>query len=43
MKFCEIFWDDVKNDALNRAGGFKQKGNDYTIFSPSKSLSNKLL
>ena len=32
MKFGEIFWCDVKIDALKRGGGCKQKGNDYTIF-----------
>ena len=33
MKFGEIFWCEVKIDALKGGKGFKQKGNDYTIFS----------
>ena len=37
MKFCEIFWGEVKIDALKFGGGHKQKGNDYTIFSLSNS------
>ena len=37
MKFGEIFWDEVKIDAFKGGGGCKQKGNDYTIFSPSNN------
>ena len=43
MKLGEIFWGEVKIDALKREGGYKQKGNDYTIFSLSNSKSNKWL
>ena len=35
MKFGEIVWGKVKIDALT--GGYKQKGNDHSIFSPSNS------
>ena len=37
IKFGEIFWGEVKIDALKGGGGYKQKGNDYIIFSPSNS------
>ena len=37
MKFGEIFFGDVKIDALKGGRGYKQKGNDYTIFSLSNS------
>ena len=37
MKFGEIFWGEVKIDALKEEGECKQKGNDYTIFSISNS------
>ena len=43
MKFGEIFWGEVKIDALKRGGGCKRKGNDYTIFSRSNSENNKWL
>ena len=43
MKFGEIFWGDVKIDVSKGGGGCKQKGNDYTILSPSNSSSNKWL
>ena len=43
MKFGELFWGEVKIDASKGGGGYKQKGNDYTIFSPSNSKSNKWL
>ena len=31
MKFCEIFWGEVKIDVLKGGGGYKQKGNHFTI------------
>ena len=37
IKFGEIFWGEEKIDALKREGGYKQKGHDYTIFSPSNN------
>ena len=37
MKFGKIFWGKMKNDLSKGGGGYKQKGNDYTIFSPSNS------
>ena len=37
MKFCEIFWGEVKIDVLKGGGGYKQKGNYFTIFSLSNS------
>ena len=37
MKFDEIFWGEVKIDALKGGGGYTQKVNDNTIFSQSKS------
>ena len=37
MKFGEIFWGEVKIDALKGGVRYKQKGNDKTIFSPSNS------
>ena len=43
MKFGEIFWGEVKIDASKGGEGYKQKGNDYTIFSLSNSLSHKWL
>ena len=43
LKFGEIFWGEIKIDALKGGGGYKQKGNDCTIFSPSNSESNKWL
>ena len=43
MKFGEIFLGYVKINVSNREGGYKQKGNDYTIFSLSNSYSNKWL
>ena len=36
MKFGEIFWVEVKIDALKGGYVYKQKGNVYTILSPSK-------
>ena len=33
MKFNEIFWGEVKIDALEGGEGLKQEGNDFT-FSP---------
>ena len=32
MKFGEIFWGEVKIDALKGGGGYKPKGNDNPIF-----------
>ena len=43
MKFSEIFWGEVKIDVSKGGGGYKQKGNDYTFFSLSNSLSHKWL
>ena len=37
MKFCEIFWSEVKIDALRKGAGCKQKGNNNIIFSLSNS------
>ena len=37
VKFGEIFFGDVKIDTLKGGRGYKQKGNDYTIFSLSNS------
>ena len=37
MKFSEIFWGEVKIDSLKVEGGYRQKGNDYTIFLQSNS------
>ena len=37
MKFGEIFFGDVKIDALKGGRAYKQKGNDYTFFSLSNS------
>ena len=37
MKFGENFLGDVKIDSSKGWGGYKLKGNDYTIFSPSNS------
>ena len=37
MKFGEIFWGDVKIDALKGEGVQNQKGNDYTNFLVSNS------
>ena len=34
MKFGEICWGEVKNDALKGGWRHKQKKNDYTIFLP---------
>ena len=31
MKFGEIFWGEVKIDALKWGEGYKQKGNDNSI------------
>ena len=36
-KFGGLFWGKVKIDALKVGGGYKQKGNDNTIFSLSNS------
>ena len=33
MKFYEIFWGEVKVDALKGGGWYKQKGNDYIILA----------
>ena len=35
MTFGEIFWGEVNIDALKGGRGYKQKGNEYSIFSPS--------
>ena len=37
MKFGEKFSGEVKIDTSKEGGGYKLKGNDYTIFSPSNS------
>ena len=37
MKLGEIYWGEVKIDALKGGGVRKQKGNDYIIFSLSNS------
>ena len=37
MKFVEKVSGEVKIDASKGGGGYKLKGNDYTIFSPSNS------
>ena len=35
MKFGDLFWAEVKIDASKEGGGYKQKGNDVSIFLPS--------
>ena len=37
MKFGEIFWGEVKVDALKEGGECKQKESNYTIYSLSNS------
>ena len=37
MKFGDIFWGEVKINALKGGGGYKQMGNDNAILSPSNS------
>ena len=43
MKFDEMFWGELKIEALKGERGCKRKENDYTIFSPSNSKRNKWL
>ena len=40
MKFNDIFWGEVKIDALKGGEEYKQKRNENTIFSSSNSESN---